>query len=97
MVQVFIYLQVADDAERLGSVESTGGGGWQLVGPANQKVSCCWVTATLCAHVTELREAEIIRGPALLSAGKHLQSWEQRFLLWKFDAALRADLRSDVK
>lgn len=65
----FIYLQVADDAEWFGSAQSAGGGGWQLVGSAYQKVPCCWVTATLCAHVTELREADIIWGPALLSAG----------------------------
>lgn len=49
------YLQVADDAERFGPVQTAGGGGRQLVGSANQKVSCCWVTAPLCADVTEPR------------------------------------------
>ncbi len=87
-VQVFIYLQVADDAEWFRSVQSTGGGGWQLMGSANQKVSCCRVTAAFCADITELREADIILDPALLSTGEHLQSWEQKLLLWKSSMSL---------
>lgn len=94
IVQVVIYLEVADDAEWFRPLQSTGRGGWQLVGSANQKVSCCRVTAALCAHVTELWEAEVILGPAhwhptLLRTGKHLQSWEQRLLLWKSEPEVK--------
>lgn len=69
-----VYLQVTDDAERLGSVQSTGGGGRQLVGSANQQVPRRRVTAALRAHVAELREADVSDDLALLSAGEHLQS-----------------------
>lgn len=60
---MFLYLQVADDAERLRTLQSTGGSGHQPVGSTNQKVSCCWVTATLCADVSKLWEDDIIQAP----------------------------------
>lgn len=65
---------MADDAERLGSVQSAGGGGRQLVGSADQQVPRRRVAAALRAHVAELREADVGGDLALLSAGEHLQS-----------------------
>ena len=41
---------------------------------ANQKVSCCWVTAALRAQIVELRQTDLTLSPQLLGAGKHLQS-----------------------
>lgn len=62
-----MYLQMADDAERFRPAHPTGGGREKLVGSANQKVSCCRVTAALRAQIIELRQAELTLG-----AGKHL-------------------------
>lgn len=68
------YLQVTDDAERLGASLSAGGGGRELVRSANQQVPCRRVAAALRAHVAELREGSVLaRQSALLSAGEHLQ------------------------
>lgn len=73
--QVFVYLQMADDAERFGSVQSTGGGGGELVGSANQKVSCCRVTAALRAQIIELWQTDVtLSSELLLGTGKHLQN-----------------------
>lgn len=69
---LFVYLQVADDAERFGSVQAAGGGRRELVGSANQKVSCCRVTATLRAQIVELRQTDLTLSAELLGTGEHL-------------------------
>lgn len=49
------YLQVTDDAERLGAAHSAGGGGWELMRPANQQVPRRRVAAAFRAHIAEFR------------------------------------------
>lgn len=101
-IKLVFYLQVADNAERLWTLQSTGRGGQQLVSSANQKITCRWVTAAFSANIAELWEAEVIWGPAqwvsaLLRAGECLQSWENEPGLhsdWLFQADERLKTRS---
>jgi len=50
-VHVFPDLQMADDAVLLRPVQAAGGGGGEVDGSSNQKVSCRRVTASLSAAV----------------------------------------------
>lgn len=63
---------MANDAEGFGPAQPTGGGRWKLVCSANQKVSCCWVTAALRAQIIELRQTDLTLSSEVLGAGKHL-------------------------
>lgn len=50
------YLQMADNAVVLGSIQATGGGSGQVHSPSNQKVPSGGVTASLRAAVRARRE-----------------------------------------
>lgn len=50
------YLQVADDAVVLRSVQATGGGRREVGSPTDHQVSGRWVAASLCATVRGRRE-----------------------------------------
>lgn len=58
------YLQMSDDAEALRLLQAAGGGGGELVRPADQQVTCGGVAAAFGANVRKLRDQRPDRTPA---------------------------------
>lgn len=49
------YLKMTDDAEGFWLDDTASGSGRELMGSADEEVSCCGVTAALCTHIAQLR------------------------------------------